>query len=595
MANPILNFFTTAGSTIGLVDFGTIASGQQSDILEIELWNNKGGTIAVDTARNVAVTVRNSTAPAGEDPVENGWVRARSSGIQNPSNQADFIDDNQGAFTKIDLNTNLEIGDIPNNSGRTIFAKLDIPFEASAQNESRFRIIAGFRPPSNPLPFFFNRAFGDGLVDEKVPQIFPAILKEKNGTWTDLVVSTSGLYTGNRAKQYCVSIAGGCFAGLVVGVATYSTSDNGGVTFGPALTTSTTQATNILTSAGVDEGVNIRWSSLLAATLVHGDAWTVNVDINPFGMIPGVSTSLEGVVGFGEALVANNRVRHQSVSVITGLTANNKNYVFIDADGTFDVSLNGNPVVGKLKLGHFETDSQKVISATQFALPVTLGTDAFDDFGPNFQELEGLTFTYFRGKYRRFNEIVRIPALTSFPCGTISLFPNATNYLQIRPVEEQIVALTTGYAFDYIPLFQVVTGGSFMEDIQDDRTNIGVTSLNRSLVATISNITAGLSFAFNFPDFAARAIVKKTVFTPNPSITGYTITIFGKSDLSVASKQYQAGTLSSVFTDSFTWFFSNTDGVPGAESRVLYGTVENLNVGGLTIDLGLEILYEQLH
>ena len=62
----------------------------------------------------------------------------------------------------------------------------------------------------------------------KVPQIFPAILKEKNGTWTDLVVSTSGLYEGNRAKQYCVSITGECFSGLVVGVATYSTSDDGG-------------------------------------------------------------------------------------------------------------------------------------------------------------------------------------------------------------------------------------------------------------------------------------------------------------------------------------------------------------------------------
>jgi hypothetical protein len=590
MALPVLNFFTSTGVTVGSVDFGTISSGQESDNLNLEVWNNKGGTVAVDTARNVAITVRNSTAPTGEDPVSGGWIRGRSSGILNPTGQADFRDDAQADLRVIDFTNNLEIGDIPNNSGRKLVFKLVVPNEASAQSQSQFRIIAGFRPLSNPLPFFHNRTFGDGVVEDVVPQIFPAVLEQKNGTWTDLIVRTSGAYTGDSAKQYIVTITGGCLSGIAIGGATYATSDDGGVTFGPALTTSSIAPTNVLTSAGVDEGVDIRFSSLLGATLVDGDSWHIDVDLDPFALKAGVSTSLQGFVGFGEALVFNNRVRHQSVTTLSGLTESNRTYVFIAANGAIDSSVVGNPRAGRLKLGSFLTDSQKVISSEKFALPVTLGTDAFDDFSPILQELDGLTWSFNRGKFRKFNEVIRVPSTSSFPIGTISLFGGTINYIQIDPINETVVTKTGGYNFDHIPLFQVLTGLTFMESIQDDRTNIGVTSLDRTLIQTLSTISTGTTASFSFPDFGVRAIVKKTIFTPSPiGASGYTVSIFG--DSAEANLQYQAGTLTGLFTDNFTWFFSNSD---NPKTRTIYGGA--LNQTGVTLDfLTLQIDYEQLH
>jgi hypothetical protein len=592
MANPVLTFFTSAGATISALAFGNVASGQESDVVEVHLFNNRNGTTSVDTARNVAVAVRNDTVPTGTDPVTEGWVRARSDGVINLSNIANVFDDEQNDFTTINEFTNLEIGDIPSNVGRKLFLKLAPPPTAEQQANAAFRIIAGAAPPSSALPFFFNRAFGDGIVEDKVPQIFPPVLSNKEGFWTDLVAVSSGRYTGDRAQQFVVAITG---TAVTIGIAQYRTSNDSGATFGTAITTSTTAPTNVPTSADEDLGVRIRFTSALGGTFGINDEWTIDVDIEPFAMKAGATDSLAGFVGFGEALVANNRIRHSNPTQISGLTVNAKNFIFLEADGTFTNTTDGNPQQGKLKLGHFETNSNRVISAVQFALPVTLGTDAFDDFGPNLQELEGLTWTFFRGKFRRFNEVFRIPGITAFPCGTISLFPGATNYIQINPFDDpepSVVVLTSGYSFDNLPLFRVTTGSTFMEDIIDDRTNIGVTSLERSLVTTISDVTAGVSFSFTSTDFAARAVVKKTVFTPDPAVTGYTVTIFGKSDLSTDSKQYQAGTLSGVFTDDFTWFFTNTD---SPETRTLYGVIENLNAGGLTIDLGISLDYEQLH
>ena len=224
MALSELLFYNSSGVTVSSLSFGDIVAGQESETVELQLWNNKDGLFPVNTAEGIVVTVRNGNIPTGQDPVTRGWVRGRSSGIINPSNQANFLDDAQASFSVLDGKVDLEVGDIPSNAGRTLFIKLDVPVDTAKQSEATLYLIAGAKSVSSPLPFFFNRAFGDGLVENTVPQIFPPVLFHKNGFWEDIFATASGRYTGNSAKQYLIHVTG-----QTLGVATYASSDDGGV------------------------------------------------------------------------------------------------------------------------------------------------------------------------------------------------------------------------------------------------------------------------------------------------------------------------------------------------------------------------------
>lgn len=577
MSLPEIFFYSSSGSTITTLSFGDVVAGQQSETVEIQIWNNKGSAFPVDTAKNITITVRNGNVPEFQDPVTRGWVRGRSSGISNPSNQPNFLDDAQETFSVLDGNVDLEIGDLPNNCGRTLFFKLDVPTDTSKQSEATFHLIAGAKSPSSALPFFFNRAFGDGIVDNTVPQIFPPVLSNKTGFWTDLLAISSGRYTGNIAKQYLLHVTG-----QTIGVATYSTSDDDGVTFSSATITSLTSATTVFTSNDVDEGVRIRWSSASGQTFGDGDQWTIDVDIDPFSFKTGATDALTGYVGGGEALIYNNRILHNTPTAITGLTTNARNYVFLDAAGAFSSSVNGNPQAGKLKMGWFDTSTEGATQAKKFALPTMMGQDVLStsDFSPVLQSLVGLTFTYNRGRYKFFENVRRIPSLDTFQQGTLSILPGSTNYIQIDPILDDVVTRQDGYIGNNIPLYRVV-GNTFFDILIDDRTAIGVSEIFTTFVGTISNVPTGSSQAFSFENFAERSTIQKTIITPTQTGTGYTVSFYGDSGLT--NLQYSAGSLTNNFEDNFLYLFRNTE-----NQKKLHGFIENQTGSTSSFSIQLE-------
>ncbi len=583
MAAPVLAFYTTAGVAAPAVDFSTIPAGQESTTLELILWNNKPATVLADTATNVVVSVRNEVVSSVDDPVAQGWVLAKSNGVENPNNVSNVYDDAQVAFVPINSVQDLEIGNIPNGCGRHIFLKVVVPSDASTQAGIRLRVIAGSSSLSRGLPYFFNRAFGDGIVDNLVRQTFPPILDRKVGVWTDVVVQVAGRYTGNTAKKFLVKVV----AGTSPGYFTYSCSDDDGSSYSSTLTSSTGSFTAVYTSLSVSEGVTIRWIAGTSQSVAAGDQWAVYADIVPFALKPGISSALQGQVGFGEALVYGNRVLHQSPSSISGLTASKFNYVVLNADGTLEADTSANHQIGSLVLGWMLTDTQKVVSTGRLAPLVTMGLDLWDDFAPLWQTIGGLTWAYNRGKFRKFDALVRIPGATSAPYATFSLVAHTNNYIQVDPLTEQVVNYTgIGYIGDNIPLFNVLTGGTYIQSWSDDRTKLGVSILKNTFVSTLSSIATGTSSSFSLTSFANRGLIRKLIVTPSPTGSGYTLSFYKSGTYDSTTLEYSAGTLSGVFTDSFLWFHEDT-----TNTRTLKGFVQNSI--GITTTFTIEIEHER--
>ncbi len=578
MSNPILKFFTLAGVTIPGLAFGTLNAGDESDVVSVNLWNNKGGSVVVDTAENIRVSVLQQDGGKDSRAVKEGFVFARSSGLTNPDTIGQFFDDSQIAFTPLTDVNDLLIGNIPNNSARTILFKMKVPTDASVSGLT-LQFIAGHGSNVTPLPFFFNRAFGDGVVNEELKQTFPAVPTVIINTYS-AAAFLGGKYTGSANKEYIVEI----MAGGTPGVATYRSSDDNEVSFSSTLLSGTNSFTNLLTSDDVDEGVDIAW--LTNIRLEAGDKWSIDVETRPFQFKAGQTSSLEGFIGAGTALIANNRVIQNQPTVITGLAASTQSFVFLGVDGSFTTILNDpTPQDGKVLMGWFKTDTTGVIEAEELFPLVTLGLDLFDSFTPLFDRISGLQWEFFQGRFRKFNEVIKIPSQNLI--GTVSLIAGLTNYIQVDSITEQVITSDFGYLPDNVPLFKVKTGPQFIESFIDDRAEVGVAVLTQIATFTTSQISSGLTVEFDFSPFANRAVVREITITPTEAGVGFTVTLYERDTKLEADVEYQAGNLPNPFTDEFIFFHHDRD-----NTKELHGIINN--VLGVTQTFTIDLIFDRL-
>jgi len=242
MALPVLRFFTSAGLTLTGINFGTVQAGQESNVFEAVLFNNKDGITAVDEATGVIVAVRDVDGEVDAEFIQRGFLLARSAGITNPNGALEFFDDAQAVFTPITDVQELLVGDIPSTTGRSIFLKLRVPADALDIAGLTIQLLAGSGANTTPLPFYFNRAFGDGIVQEEKKQFFPAILDTQVGAWTSVQVQVTEAYIGDEVKQFLIRVlTGGCPGAMV-----YECSDDGGATFSAGITSGFESPTPVL-------------------------------------------------------------------------------------------------------------------------------------------------------------------------------------------------------------------------------------------------------------------------------------------------------------------------------------------------------------
>jgi len=577
MAEPILKFFTVDGATISGLAFGTLNAGDESTVTPVLLFNNKGGPVEVDEAVDIRITVLDENGEKNSRAIKEGFVLARSAGVTNPNSIGDFFDDNQVIFTPLSDVNDLFIGNIPSGAGRAIFFKIRVPTDAVVSGLT-IQFIAGHGGNVTSLPFFFDRAFGDGVVQEELKQVFPAVIVTQISTYS-ILPFLSGAYTGNENKDYIVKIV---TAGTP-GVAEYQVSDDNEVSFSSTLLAATSGFTDLLTSNDVDEGVDILWSNEIR--LEVNDKYRVPVETRPFQFKAGQTNSLEGFIGAGTALIANNRVR-QTTPNIQQLIASTQTFIFLGVDGNFTASINDPaPQVGKLLMGWFKTDTFGIIDSEELFPFVTLGLDLLDDFTPQFDQIVGLSWAFFQGRFRRFDEVIRIPpqALVGF----VTLLPGLTNFVQVDPIAEEVITSSFGFLPDHIPLFRVGTGPQFIESFIDERAEVGVSVLTQAATFTTSETAAGLTATFDFTGFANRAVVRKTTITPSAAGVGFTVTFYERDTKLDADIEYLAGNLPNPFTDEFLFFHHDRD-----NTKELHGRISNPSA--LTQTFTIDLIFDRL-
>ena len=361
MGLPNLVLYNSADTTIVTSwAVGIVQAGQSSAELILWLWNNKSGTLA-DTALNVAVNVRDSNGAYIEQTVAEKWVQAKSNGINNPDSVAGFTDDLQTSFQAIGAGSPLKIGHIPNNCARKLFFKVVVPAGAGTQTGLEYSVRVTRDDNVKALPYFFQRAFGDGVVNETLKTIFPALVNTKVGAWTG-AAGSSGAYTGTVAKKYYVKVS---TAGAL-GTAKYKCSDDGTTYSTTEITTSASAATNVTDDADVDLGVDIDLQGI-TGNLAVGDIWTIEVDVVPFAVKAG--TGLNGYVGNGNALISNNHVWQNNITTMSSLAASDETFIFLGVDGAFTTSLSSTAQNDKILIGSITTDATTV---TAVAISYTL-------------------------------------------------------------------------------------------------------------------------------------------------------------------------------------------------------------------------------
>jgi len=572
MALPNLHFYTTAGLTLSSLDFGTLAAGSETDPLQFYLWNNKNSTgLFVDDAPTPRISVLDSLNSKAADFITQGWVLARSSGTTNPDGILSFFDDQQAVYTPITDIQDLQVGAIPNNCGRSIYLKVRVPADAPTQSNLQIQVVGGNAPNVQPLPYFFNRAFGDGVVQEAVADAFTPYYLTQIGTYS-IAVLLSGAYVGLapiRDYQVQVVTAG------TPGAATYKVSSDNGNTFSSTLTSATTGFTNLVTSAGLTEGLQLTW---VGGRLASGDKWNVHVDTRPFRVIGGASNSLTGYVGSGNALIANNRVYHTKPTTFLSLTASTRTFLFLGVDGSFTTTVtNYNAQAGKLLMGWWDTNTLGVTNFGNLFNYVSLGQDAFDDFLPMWSLINGRNWYYFQGRFKKFNQTVYLPSLTSL-IGSLTLTAGITNYLYVEPLSEAVVTAPGDFPPDAIPLFEIGVGTNFINGVIDRRARVGLVapSLRMQASLTTSSVNANATSSFDLTGFVNRALVRKLIVDVSGGGTGHTVSIYTNAAKNVL--EYQAGGLLDPFTDSFPWFHEDTDNTKQLHVTIMNGaTAQTFN------------------
>lgn len=129
---PVPAWFDEGGASLESIITGLLKTGAVSAVVPLRLWNAHGGEIALKMV-NVKITValdnggyNGGTYPQGQEIVDGKWVELKSSGIVGSG----IIDDSQSAFSPVGgppASGALSIGDIPQNSARIIFLRLNLP------------------------------------------------------------------------------------------------------------------------------------------------------------------------------------------------------------------------------------------------------------------------------------------------------------------------------------------------------------------------------------------------------------------------------------------------------------------------------------
>lgn len=109
-----------------------IDMGDESSVLELHIWNDKGGTLGSVTATNVEVVALDQNGGYADEMIQEKWVEISTSGPTGPFTPV--------GGTSRSTETAVQLPDIPSNAKQTIWVKINTPVGGSTRGNEDWQL-----------------------------------------------------------------------------------------------------------------------------------------------------------------------------------------------------------------------------------------------------------------------------------------------------------------------------------------------------------------------------------------------------------------------------------------------------------------------
>jgi len=132
MADPDIKFYDSTDTTeYTSLDYGSIDAGNESSVITLHIWNDKGGSLGSSTAENCVIrTVTSTGAYTGLDLVEEKWFNSKCTSYGATTYTA------IGGSTTETIGSTSGTDTIPSNAYASVDTKIVVPGTASSGSRS---------------------------------------------------------------------------------------------------------------------------------------------------------------------------------------------------------------------------------------------------------------------------------------------------------------------------------------------------------------------------------------------------------------------------------------------------------------------------
>jgi hypothetical protein len=180
MPAPSPQLYDATDTTLQTVPIstGTIAAGTSYGPITVHLWDDKGGLIGSDTINDAFLIAQywngSDWLTSGAPVVDEGWVKARLSGVVNPGNDATLTTQSSG-YVPVSAFHPLPLNPIPKNCARIIDVKIEVP-AGSTDVTQQVRLALLYNEQVIPLGTFTSLATGGAVIPDRFDASYRRLL-----------------------------------------------------------------------------------------------------------------------------------------------------------------------------------------------------------------------------------------------------------------------------------------------------------------------------------------------------------------------------------------------------------------------------------
>jgi hypothetical protein len=404
MPAPAPQLYDSTDTTLQTVPIstGTIAAGTSFGPTTYHFWNDKGGSIGADTINDAFLIAQmfNGTdwVTSGPAALDEGWIKARLSGVVNPGNDPAFATQSSG-YMPISSFHPLSLDPIPKNCARIIDVKIDVP-AGSADVSQNVRLALLYNERVIPLGLLTSLASGGAIIPERWTSSIRRLNAIAGGaTGAAVIVTGSGLATVSVAARWynydglpylatpqtvTLNQTDGAAAALTVGTSYIATLSQA-VGVNTVTTTKGTKAASPTKPAVPANEILLGYVTVAyqgggTSIINQGNIDTSAVVFGEFFLTAGSGLSV--TVGPGAAITTADMEIRSTVSSSIAVADNTARAIWMLSDGTLTTAAIGatSPAIDAIYFGQVGTSGGAIVQVLNDNLSIGRAIDTYTMF-----------------------------------------------------------------------------------------------------------------------------------------------------------------------------------------------------------------------